>query len=62
MRVLDVLGWIIAGIIGMLFFWRRDAGQVEVEPGKVEKPPVPQDDSGTLTREEIERLMEEARK
>ena len=62
MRVLDVLGWIIACIIGILFFWRRDAGQVEVEPGKVKKPPVPQDDTGTLTREEIERLMKEARK
>lgn len=62
MRVLDTLGWILAGIIGALFFWRRDTTGIDVRPGKVEKPPVPQDDSGTLTREEIERLMEEARK
>ncbi len=62
MRVLDTLGWILAGIIGALFFWRRDTAEVDVKPGKVEKPPVPQDDSGTLTREEIERLIEEARK
>jgi len=54
-KITQFLGWLAAIAIAAWHFITR--GKVSVSPGKVELPKEPQDDSGTLSREEIERML-----
>lgn len=58
-----IIAWCIVLAAGIAIVWHFARSKfVTVTPDRIEKPDLPQDDTGTLTRAELENILKEVRK
>lgn len=55
-----IIAWFVSLAAGVAIVWYFAKSKiVTVTPDRIEKPDIPQDDSGTLTKAELEKILKD---